>query len=150
MKHLHPATQKFATAVQELMRTEGVTYDVAWSEVKRRNRLTLFRDMEAVNESALPRGAEISGDGQHLTGDWPVAPLILASLGLPLSASREEFEIFKLASKVVDIPPPMAAKCIALIVQFNQLNGGGSFDSLMESVRRHFPKLFIAVQKISP
>lgn len=144
----HPATQRFNAEVAELAEAEGLQFDTAWGETKRRNP-SLYGQMQAANESALPRGAELSADGQRLVGNWPVPATVLASLGLPLTASREQFEIFKAASKVTELEPEVAAKCIVFLVQHGQLTQGVPFDALLASVRKHFPLLFVAVKKVS-
>jgi hypothetical protein len=142
----HPASQRFLGAVNELMRSQGLSRDTAWEEARRRYP-SLYQEMSAVNE--LPRGAELSGDGQRLLrGDWPVSPNTLAELGLPLESTREEYEIFRAAAKVDDFPPEYAAKFVVLLIQFQQLSGGMKFEMLMSSLRKNFPKLFAALKNV--
>ena len=105
--------------------------------------------MNAVNEGNLPRGAELSSDGQRLVGDWPVPPSVLGALGLPMNATREEFEIFKAASKVTELEPQVAAKVIVLLIQFSQVFGGVKFAAVMAEVKKRFPELHSAVNKVS-
>lgn len=146
------ATTRFTAAVANLMRSEGLSFDLAWGEARRRHPgLYLAMDMagsgaDAVNE--LPPGANLSADGQRLTGEWPVPPAVLGALGLPLSASREQYEIFRTAEKVKELDPTTAAKLFVLLIRHSQLSHGTGFDDVAESVRRHFPDLLVALRKL--
>lgn len=142
-----PSALAFTAKVRELEAT-GLQFDSAWSEARRRFP-SLHSAMNAVNEGNLPRGAELSSDGQRLVGDWPVPPSVLGALGLPMNATREEFEIFKAASKVTELEPQVAAKVIVLLIQFSQVFGGVKFAAVMAEVKKRFPELHSAVNKVS-
>jgi len=136
------ATKNFVEAVNELQRREGLSWDLAWSETKRRR-----PDLsEAMNE--LPPGSQLTADAQRLVPDWPVPPAILGALGLPMAASREQYLIFRTAEKVKTITPEMAAKILVTIVQFNQLTQGATFDQTWEALRKHKPEIFAQLQEV--
>ena len=139
-------TKRFKEAVQELIGKKGLTWDEAWGEA-RRQRPDLYKAMNAVNE--LPPGSELSSDGQRLTPDWPVPPAVLGALGLPIAATREQYEIFRTAEKVRTITPEMAAKILVTLTRFQQLTQGMKLETTWAALKPHFPEIWAALNKAS-
>jgi len=119
-------TENYLSAVNELQRREGLCWDTAWSEARRRNP-AFYEACFACNE--LP-------------------PAVLGALGLPMAATREQYLIFKTAERVKTITPEMAAKVLVVLTQFQQLTQGLTFDATWTALEKHFPEIFAALDEV--
>jgi hypothetical protein len=88
-----------------------------------------------------PANTTTSHDGQQLNGDWPVPPEKLAKLGLPVIATREQYQLFKLASET-KMTPEIAAVVVRTLIQFSQLDRALGFDEAMEHLKKHRPEIY--------
>ena len=139
MKH---HTQEFLKYVR-LVQTRGVPRGQAWEiAVGVMPRV----HEQVVLENSLPAGAQLSPDGKVIVADWPVTPDTLRKLGLPMDASKQEYETYHRA-EAVKVTPDIAALLVRELIQFSQITHATTFKEALAFLQKHRPELHkLAIQ----
>jgi hypothetical protein len=136
-------TKEALSFVNERMERFGEDYTTAFCAARKLKPQLFANDGGAVK-------AELIEDGQMLVPDgWPVPPQVLFNMGLPTNATREQYEMYKLADSAT-ITPEIAAYVLRACIQCGQLNQGGDFAGTFDVVQKHFPDLFSQLKDFKP
>ncbi len=137
MNQTRPHTAEFLDAVKTIQ-SRGVTRDQAWSIA-----VGLFPKShhQLVIENSLPEGAQLSADGKSIVSDWPVTPDVLAKLGLPRDASKQEYDLYHRA-EAVQVTPDIAAVVVRELIQFSQITHATTFQEALAFLNKHKPALY--------
>lgn len=129
-------TSEFLTAVKTIQ-ARGVTRAQAWNIA-----VGVFPQahQQVVLENSLPEGAQLLEDGKAIISDWPVTPDALRKLGLPLDASKQEYDLYHRAA-ALKVTPDIAALLVRELLQFRQLEHASTFAEAMEYLDKHRPEL---------
>jgi hypothetical protein len=134
------AQGKFQEAVNEQMSRTGQDYHTAYLRVKKLHP-ELVTEMVNAAQATLPPKVTPSVDGQRLIPPWPVPPEVLTSIGLPMNATREQYEVYKAAEQVT-LTPEIAAFVIKQVIQHSQVSGGKKFEDVFDYLKIHQPAMF--------
>lgn len=92
-------------------------------------------------DNTLPENTRLSPNGQRLHTKWPVHKNVLAALGLDPAATREDYEIYRVAEET-EITPEIAAVIVRQLVQFGQITNAFSIGEALAHLQKHHPEIY--------